>query len=116
MCIRDRPSTGRGPGRGIAARVLDLYSVKPVDADGLVASLRAAKDRRVVVEDHYPEGGIGAAVMEALSQAGARPAIAHLAVRDLPGSGKPAELLAEAGIAVRDVIAAARLLVCLLYT
>jgi len=98
-------------GRGIAARVLDLYSVKPVDADGLVASLRAAKDRMVVVEDHYPEGGIGGAVMEALSQAGARPAIAHLAVRDLPGSGRPDELLAEAGIAVRDVIAAARLLV-----
>ena len=65
----------------------------------------------MVVEDHYPEGGIGSAVMEALSRAGRRPAIAHLAVRDLPGSGKPAELLAAAGIGARDISEAALRLV-----
>jgi transketolase len=59
----------------------------------------------VIVEDHYPEGGLGAAVMEALADA--PPRVAHLAVRDLPTSGKPEELMNAAGITAKHVVAAA---------
>src|SRR5689334_3021174 len=74
---------------GITARVIDLYSVKPVDAPTVVSALRATGGRMVIVEDHYPEGGLGAAVLEALAAAGAleQPTrIAHLAVTGLPTS------------------------------
>jgi transketolase len=96
--------------QGINARVIDLYSVKPVD----VATLEtAATDtgRIVVVEDHYPEGGIGAAVLEALLPRGARFTYAHCAVRGLPGSGKPEELMDQAGISPRHIVEAAGRLV-----
>jgi transketolase len=95
---------------GVAARVLDLYSVKPIDRDTLVACVRAARGRVVVTEDHYPEGGLGEAVMEALAAAGERVALRHLAVRDLPGSGSTAELLKAAGISADDIAEAARAL------
>ena len=62
----------------------------------------------MVVEDHYPQGGLGAAVMEALSEEERPPRIRHLAVRGLPGSGRPAELLDAAGISARHIVAAAR--------
>ena len=97
---------------GIAARVIDLYSVKPVDKDTLVESVQATGGRLLVVEDHHPEGGIGAAVLAAVAGADI-PTLrfAHLAVRNLPGSGTPEELLAQSGIdadhiavAVRDLI------------
>ncbi len=91
---------------GISARVIDLYSVKPVD----VRTLRRAAEETgalVVVEDHYPEGGLGAAVLEALTDR--TPAFQHLAVRSLPTSGKPAELLNAAGISARHIVRAAQL-------
>jgi Transketolase, C-terminal subunit len=88
--------------------VTDLYSVKPIDAETLVRSARATGGRLVVVEDHYPEGGIGEAVMEALTEAGESFKLAHLAVRGLPGSGRPAELMEAAGISVEQVVAATR--------
>lgn len=93
--------------RGLRARVIDLYSVKPLDEDGLVAAARAAGRRVVVVEDHYPEGGLGEAVLTALSHAHELFRVEHLAVRALPGSGKPQELMEAAGIAAGDVEAAA---------
>lgn len=93
---------------GIPVRVTDLYSVKPIDAETLVRSARATGGRLVVVEDHYPEGGIGEAVMEALTEAGESFKLAHLAVRGLPGSGRPAELMEAAGISVEQVAAATR--------
>jgi transketolase len=68
----------------------------------------ATGDRLVVVEDHHPEGGIGAAVLEALSAAGHPAAIAHLAVRELPGSGSPQELMDAAGISAGHIADAAR--------
>ncbi|GAC1670627.1 MAG: transketolase [Candidatus Dormibacteraceae bacterium] len=93
----------------ISARVIDLYSVKPVDMKTLRDAARVTK-RFVIVEDHYPEGGIGAAVMEALAADGA-PRIAHLAVKGLPTSGKPEELMNAAGISAKHIVAAATKLV-----
>jgi len=94
---------------GVSARVVDLYSVKPVDAATLRDAVEATQGRLVVVEDHWPEGGVGEAVLAAL--AGEELAFAHLAVRAMPGSGKPAELLAAAGIDADAIAAAARRLV-----
>ena len=94
---------------GIPARVIDLYSVKPLDRAALVEACQVTGSRLVIAEDHYPAGGIGAAVLEALAGAGV-PAlqVAHLAVGGLPGSGTPAELLDAAGISARHIAAAAR--------
>lgn len=94
----------------IAARVIDLYSVKPVDVKTLREAARVTRGRFVIVEDHYAEGGIGAAVMEALA-GDAPPRVAHLAVRGLPTSGKPEELMNAAGISSRHIVAAATKLV-----
>src|SRR5258708_6233140 len=91
----------------IPARVIDLYSVKPVDMKTLREAVRATKGRLVIVEDHYPEGGLGAAVMEALAGDGVATKIAHLAVRALPTSGKPDELMNAAGISAKHIVAAA---------
>jgi transketolase len=94
---------------GIHARVVDLYSVKPVDVDTLRESIEATQGRIVVAEDHWPEGGLGEAVLSAL--AGEQLQFVHLAVQDMPGSGKPAELLAAAGIDAGHITQAARQLV-----
>ena len=96
---------------GIRARVIDLYSVKPVDVDTLREAARVTSGRLLVVEDHYPQGGIGAAVMEALSNEPHPPRIAHLAVRGTPGSGTSAELMDWAGISARHIVEGARGLV-----
>ncbi|MEW1908201.1 transketolase [Kitasatospora sp. NPDC085895] len=92
---------------GVAARVLDLYSVKPVDGQALAAAADAT-GRLVVVEDHHPEGGLGEAVLGALAEHRRCPALAHLAVRILPGSGTSAELLDAAGISRGRIADAAR--------
>src|SRR5215217_4508159 len=92
---------------GVEARVIDLYSLKPVDA----ATLRAAADETsglVTVEDHWPEGGLGDAVLSALAETGAVARVGKLAVRAMPGSGKPTELMHEAGIDADAIAAAAR--------
>src|SRR5215210_5673355 len=96
---------------GINARVIDLYSVKPVDGETLRAAAEATGGRILTVEDHWPEGGIGDAVLEALSDGEAPARVVRLAVRELPGSGKPAELLAAAGIDAEHIAEAARSLV-----
>ena len=93
---------------GISARVLDLYSLKPIDTQALLDAAAATGGRLVVAEDHYPEGGIGGAVLEALNDAGHPAQIAHLAVRGLPGSGTPAELMEAAGISAGHIVQAAR--------
>jgi transketolase len=83
----------------IRVRVIDLYSVKPLDTKTLTAAVTATGGRIVIVEDHWPEGGIGEAVLAAL--AGERVSavrFVHLAPREMPGSAKPAELLHAAGI------------------
>jgi transketolase len=84
---------------GIGIRVVDLYSVKPVDVAGLRASAVATGNKVIVVEDHWIEGGLGDAVLEAFAGLGAQtPTVVKLAVTKMPGSAKPAELLAAAGI------------------
>ena len=94
---------------GISARVIDLYSVKPADAGTLTAAAAATAGRIVVAEDHHPEGGLGSAVLDALTGAGrAELSVAHLAVRDMPGSGTGAELLDAAGIDAAHIATAAR--------
>jgi transketolase len=92
--------------KGIAARVIDLYSVKPVDAETLLA---AAEETRalVTVEDHWAEGGIGETVAGVLAEAGSGTRLARLAVSERPGSGPPADLLAAAGIDAAHIAAAA---------
>ena len=95
-------------GSDVAARVIDAYSVKPIDRGTLEEACRVTGGRLVVAEDHYPEGGIGSAVLEALAGASVPPLqVAHLAVQGLPTSGKPAELLDAAGISSRHIIVAA---------
>jgi transketolase len=93
---------------GIKTRVIDLYSLKPVDKVTLQEAAALTRGRLVVVEDHYPEGGLGAAVMEALAADMDPPRIVHLAVRGLPGSGKPAELMDKCEISARHIVAAAK--------
>ena len=93
-------------------RVIDLYSVKPIDAGTLVDAAKATGGRFVVVEDHWPEGGIGDAVLAALAERGVREVrYRHLAVRKMPGSGKPAELLDAAGISTVHIVRAVKELV-----
>jgi transketolase len=96
---------------GIAARVIDLYSVKPLDEATLAAAADATQGRIVTVEDHWVEGGLGDAVAAALADTAEPPRVVKLAVREMPRSGKPAELLAAAGIDAEHVAAAARRLV-----
>jgi transketolase len=98
---------------GIAARVIDLYSIKPVDAETLAAAAEATSGRLVTVEDHWPEGGLGDAVLAALADAEEPPRVVKLAVREMPGSGKPEELLAAAGIDAEHIAEAARRVVAL---
>jgi transketolase len=93
---------------GVHVRVIDLYSVKPVDVDTLREAAAATRGKLLVVEDHYPQGGLGAAVMEALAADDTPPRIAHLAVRDLPGSGTTEDLMAAAGIDAAAIVAAVK--------
>jgi transketolase len=87
--------------------VIDLYSIKPLDEE----TLRSLACPIVTVEDHWPEGGLGEAVLSALADLDEHPPVVRLAVREMPHSGKPAELLAEAGIDADGIAAAARRLV-----
>ncbi len=87
---------------GIAIRVIDLFSMQPIDADTLVAAARAAKGNVVTVEDHYAHGGIGDAVAACMSTE--RFLVKKLAVREIPRSGKPKELLDRFGISARHIM------------
>ena len=91
---------------GIAIRVIDLYSVAPVDRDSLVAAGRATSGHLLTVEDHYAAGGIGDAVAAAVADAGM--VVRRLAVREIPRSGKPEELLDRFGISARHIVSAVR--------
>jgi transketolase len=94
---------------GIAVRVLDAYSVKPIDKAGLNTAATATGGRIVVAEDHWPEGGLGEAVMSAFAAApvpGLK--VLELGVQDMPGSATPAELLHTAGIDADAIVKAVK--------
>ncbi|HKP17135.1 MAG TPA: transketolase [Gaiellaceae bacterium] len=95
---------------GINARVIDLYSIKPIDSETLRAAAEATA-RIVTVEDHYPEGGVGDAVLAALAETGEQARVVKLAVTEMPHSGKPDELLHAYGIDAEGIASAARQLV-----
>lgn len=101
---------------GIRATVLDCYSVKPLDGDA-VRGHAARTGVVVTVEDHWPEGGLGEAVLAALAEGStdrsvqertASTVVRVLGVRGMPVSGTPAELLAAAGIDAEAIVQAAR--------
>ncbi|UXY22879.1 transketolase [Streptomyces cynarae] len=96
--------------QGVRVRVIDLYSVKPVDRE----TLREAADRTgclLTVEDHREEGGLGDAVLDAFLDGRPVPRLVRLAVRTMPGSATPEEQLHAAGIDAESIAASARLLV-----
>jgi len=94
------------------ARVIDAYSVKPIDEETLMLAANEAGNKIVVVEDHWPEGGLGDAVLEAFTMRnGPIPEVVKLAVQSMPGSGTPAELMEEAGISANHIVQAVRVLV-----
>jgi transketolase len=97
--------------RGIRARVIDLFSLKPVDVATLREAARVTGGRFVTVEDHWPEGGIGDTVLDALADSEQPPRVIKLAVREMPTSGKPEELIDAAGISAAHIAEAAERLV-----
>src|SRR5579872_3294689 len=85
--------------QGTAIRVIDLYCVKPIDGKAIAEQIKATGGKLVTVEDHWPEGGVGEAVLSALASAGVAPSKSKLlAVTDMPHSGKPEELVEAFGI------------------
>ena len=87
--------------------MIDAYSIKPIDAETLRAAAREC-GAIVTVEDHWAEGGLGDAVLEALAEADDRPPVHKLAVREMPTSGTPDELMHWAGIDADGIAGAAR--------
>ena len=95
---------------GIAVRIIDAYSIKPID----VTTLRqAARETGIIiaVEDHWPEGGLGEAVLSALAGEESAPRARLLGVKELPGSGAPDELIEAAGISARHIANAVRAMI-----
>jgi transketolase len=90
--------------QGVTIRVIDLYSVQPVDTATLVRCARETRGRLITVEDHYVAGGIGDAVAAAVAGHGF--AVHRLAVREIPRSGVPEELLDYYGISARHIVEA----------
>ncbi len=93
----------------VRIRVIDAYSVKPVAGDLLLEAARKTRKKVLVVEDHYSEGGLGDAVLDALGPYGIQ--VHKLAVREVPLSGKAAELMKWAGIDAASISAAVRKLI-----
>jgi transketolase len=92
----------------VGLRIIDAYSIQPLDRETIVREVAGTEGRAVVVEDHFPAGGLGEAVSAALAGS-AR--ISHLCVRELPRSGKPAELLEAFGISASHIVRAVRELI-----
>jgi transketolase len=94
-------------GLGINARVLDPFTVKPLDRDGIIANAKECGGRIVVVEDHYREGGLGEAVLSAVADQ-RNIVVKHLFVPEIPRSGPPTVLIDMFGISSRHIVAAAQ--------
>ncbi len=97
---------GELKGAGVLLRVIDAYSVQPIDAPTLREAARATGGRIITVEDHYASGGLGDAVAEALAEDGY--VVHRLAVREIPRSGKEQELLDRFGISAKHIVAAVK--------
>jgi len=95
--------------QGIAIRVVDLYSIAPIDRPTLLACARATNNLILTVEDHYAHGGVGDAVLAAVTADGVK--VHKLAVTEIPHSGKPEQLLDRYGISARHIVDKVRKLV-----
>ncbi len=91
---------------GITIRVVDAYSIQPIDRTALIAAGKATKGRLITVEDHYAPGGLGDAVSEAVWDQGF--SVQRLAVREIPRSGEPDELLERYGISAAAIVRAVK--------
>jgi transketolase len=91
---------------GLSIRVIDAYSVQPIDAKTLLEAAKATRGNIITVEDHYASGGLGDAASEAVSEGGF--AVRRLAVREVPRSGQPDELIDRYGISARHIADAVR--------
>jgi transketolase len=89
----------------ISLRVIDAYSVQPLDRETIVREAAQTGGRVIVAEDHFPGGGLGESVAAALA---GQARIIHLCVRELPRSGKPDELLAAYGISASHIARAVK--------
>lgn len=94
---------------GISFRLVDAYSVKPIDAEGIAGAVTATGGKLIVVEDHWAQGGIGDAVLAGLAEQGvSNLTYKHLCVTQMPGSGEPMELVDAAGISGKHIAQAVR--------
>jgi len=87
---------------GINIRVIDAYSLEPIDVKTMIEAGKATGGVLITVEDHYPSGGIGDAVSEAVASGGFT--VTRLAVREIPRSGQPDELIDRYGISARRIV------------
>lgn len=95
-------------GEGVNIRVIDLYSVKPIDAEAVIKAAQET-EHLIIAEDHWAEGGLADAVLAALAEAGvSAKKFTHLCIKEMPVSGKPAELLAAYGIDADAIASAVR--------
>jgi len=90
---------------GINIRIIDAYSVKPIDRETIIRSVGETGGRVVVAEDHFEQGGLGTAVALVLPE---KKYWKHLCVRELPRSGKPQELLARYEIDTAAIVKAVK--------
>ena len=86
----------------LEVRIIDLFSIQPIDREALIEASRACQGLVITVEDHYSHGGLGDAVLGALAEEYAK--VYKLAVREIPHSGKPNELLDRYGISARQIV------------
>ncbi|KAK7066847.1 Transketolase-like protein 2 [Halocaridina rubra] len=94
-------------GEGVNLRLMDLFTIKPIDKDAVIANAKECGGRIIVVEDHYPEGGIGEAVKSAVALE-RNIIVKHLAVPSVPRSGKCDELLEMFGISAKAIVEAVK--------
>ena len=92
--------------QGVSIRVIDLYSVQPIDSASLLRCARETKGKLITVEDHYAGGGIGDAVASAVAAEGFT--VQRLAVSEIPRSGTPDQLVDRYGISARHIVAAVK--------
>lgn len=97
-------------GLGINIRIMDPFTVKPIDKDGIIANAKECGGRIITVEDHYMEGGLGEAVLSAVSEEKGI-IVKKLAVKTIPRSGPPNELLEYFGIGHRHIAEAVQSIV-----